>query len=42
MFDPVRPGVGLSLVRDSIAMRESPSRGLVIADRGSKPPGYSR
>lgn len=32
MLDLVRSGVGLSLVRDSIAMRESQARGLVIAD----------
>ncbi len=35
MLDLVRPGVGLSLVRDSIAMHESQSRGLVIADKVS-------
>lgn len=35
MLDLVRSGVGLSLVRDSIAMRESQSRGLVIADKVS-------
>lgn len=33
MLDLVRSGVGLSLVRDSIAIRESQARGLVIADR---------
>ena len=32
MLDLVRSGVGLSLVRDSIAIRESQARGLVIAD----------
>jgi DNA-binding transcriptional LysR family regulator len=35
MLDLVRSGVGLSLVRDSIAMHESQSRGLVIADKVS-------
>jgi hypothetical protein len=35
MLDLVHSGVGLSLVRDSIAMRESQSRGLVIADKVS-------
>lgn len=35
MLDLVRSGVGLSLVRDSIAIRESQARGLVIADRVS-------
>ena len=35
MLDLVRSGVGLSLVRDSIAMRESQSRGLVTADKVS-------
>jgi DNA-binding transcriptional LysR family regulator len=35
MLDLVRSGVGLSLARDSIAMRESQSRGLVIADKVS-------
>jgi DNA-binding transcriptional LysR family regulator len=35
MLDLVRSGVGLSLVRDSIAMRESQSRRLVIADKVS-------
>lgn len=35
MLDLVRSGVGLSLVRDSIAMREAQARGLVIADRVS-------
>ncbi len=33
MLDLVRSGVGLSLVRDSIAIRESQARGLVIADK---------
>ncbi len=33
MLDLVRSGVGLSLVRDSIAMREAQARGLAIADR---------
>lgn len=33
MLDLVKSGVGLSLVRDSIAMRESQSAGLVIADQ---------
>jgi DNA-binding transcriptional LysR family regulator len=35
MLDLVRSGVGLSLVRDSIAMHESQTRGLVIADKVS-------
>ena len=35
MLDLVKSGVGLSLVRDSIAMRESQARGLVVADRVS-------
>jgi DNA-binding transcriptional LysR family regulator len=35
MLDLVRSGVGLSLARDSIAMHESQSRGLVIADKVS-------
>jgi DNA-binding transcriptional LysR family regulator len=35
MLDLVRSGVGLSLVRDSIAMREAQARGLVVADRVS-------
>ena len=35
MLDLVRSGVGLSLVRDSIAIREAQARGLVIADRVS-------
>ncbi|GAA4324549.1 LysR family transcriptional regulator [Pigmentiphaga soli] len=33
MLDLVRSGVGLSLLRDSIAIRESQASGLVIADR---------
>ena len=35
MLDLVKSGIGLSLVRDSIAMRESQARGLVVADRVS-------
>lgn len=35
MLDLVRAGVGLSLVRDAIAIRESQARGLVVADRVS-------
>jgi DNA-binding transcriptional LysR family regulator len=35
MLDLVRSGIGLSLVRDSIAIREAQARGLVIADRVS-------
>jgi DNA-binding transcriptional LysR family regulator len=35
MLNLVKSGVGLSLVRDSIAMRESQSGGLVIADQVS-------
>ncbi|XAH24128.1 LysR family transcriptional regulator [Xylophilus sp. GW821-FHT01B05] len=35
MLDLVRSGVGLSLVRDAIAIRESQARGLVVADRVS-------
>jgi DNA-binding transcriptional LysR family regulator len=35
MLDLVRSGVGLSLVRDSIAIGEAQARGLVIADRVS-------
>jgi DNA-binding transcriptional LysR family regulator len=35
MLALVRSGVGLSLARDSLAMRESQSEGLVIADRVS-------
>ncbi len=33
MLDLVKSGVGLSLVRDSIAIREAQARGLVIADQ---------
>ena len=33
MLDLVKSGVGLSLVRDAIAMREAQSHGLVVADR---------
>lgn len=33
MLDLVRGGVGLSLVRDAIAMREAQARGLAIADK---------
>lgn len=33
MLDLVRSGVGLSLVRDALAIREAQARGLVIADR---------
>jgi DNA-binding transcriptional LysR family regulator len=35
MLDLVRSGVGLSLVRDTIAMTEAQARGLVIADKVS-------
>jgi DNA-binding transcriptional LysR family regulator len=35
MLDLVRSGVGLSLVRDSIAIHEAQTRGLVIADKVS-------
>ena len=35
MLDLVRSGVGLSLARDSIAIHESQTRGLVIADKVS-------
>ena len=35
MLDLVKSGLGLSLVRDSIALRESQSHGLVIADQVS-------
>ncbi len=35
MLDLVKSGVGLSLVRDSIALREAQAHGLVIADRVS-------
>ncbi|PKO28626.1 MAG: LysR family transcriptional regulator [Betaproteobacteria bacterium HGW-Betaproteobacteria-9] len=33
MLDLVKSGVGLSLVRDAIAMREAQARGLVVADQ---------
>ena len=33
MLDLLKSGIGLSLVRDSIAIRESQAHGLVIADR---------
>ncbi|HEX5388610.1 MAG TPA: LysR family transcriptional regulator, partial [Burkholderiaceae bacterium] len=33
MLDLVKSGVGLSLVRDSSAMREAQAHGLVVADR---------
>jgi DNA-binding transcriptional LysR family regulator len=33
MLDLVRSGVGLSLARDTIALHEAQSRGLVVADR---------
>jgi hypothetical protein len=33
MLDLLKSGVGLSLLRDSIAIRESQSHGLVMADR---------
>ncbi len=33
MLDLVKSGIGLSLVRDSIALRESQAHGLVIADK---------
>lgn len=35
MLALVRSGVGLSLARDALAIRESQSAGLVIADRVS-------
>ena len=35
MLDLVKSGIGLSLVRDSIALREAHAHGLVIADRVS-------
>jgi DNA-binding transcriptional LysR family regulator len=35
MLDLVKSGVGLSLMRDSIAIRESQAHGLVVADRVS-------
>ncbi len=37
MLDLVRSGVGLSLARETIALREAQSRGLVVADRVSLP-----
>ena len=37
MLDLVRSGVGLSLARDTIALREAQSRGLVVADRVALP-----
>jgi DNA-binding transcriptional LysR family regulator len=37
MLDLLKSGVGLSLVRDSIAIRESQAHGLVIADRVALP-----
>jgi DNA-binding transcriptional LysR family regulator len=37
MLDLVRSGVGLSLARDTIALREAQSRGLVMADRVQLP-----
>ena len=33
MLDLVRSGVGLSLARETVALREAQSRGLVVADR---------
>lgn len=35
MLDLVRSGIGLSLVRESIAITEAQARGLVVADRVS-------
>ena len=35
MLDLVKSGLGLSLVRDAIALREAHAHGLVIADRVS-------
>ena len=35
MLDLIRSGVGLSLVRDAIAMHESQTEGLAVADRVS-------
>ena len=35
MLDLVKSGVGLSLLRESIALREAHAHGLVIADRVS-------
>jgi DNA-binding transcriptional LysR family regulator len=37
MLDLVRSGVGLSLVRDAVAIREAQARGLVVADRVALP-----
>ncbi len=37
MLDLVRSGVGLSLARETIALREAQSRGLVVADRVQLP-----
>ncbi len=37
MLALVRSGVGLSLARDAVAMRESQREGLVIADRVELP-----
>ncbi|MFM7332134.1 MAG: LysR family transcriptional regulator [Brachymonas sp.] len=37
MLDLVRSGVGLSLARETIALREAQSRGLVLADRVELP-----
>jgi DNA-binding transcriptional LysR family regulator len=37
MLDLVRSGVGLSLARDTIALREAQARGLVVADRVQLP-----
>jgi DNA-binding transcriptional LysR family regulator len=37
MLDLVRSGVGLSLARETIALREAQSRGLVMADRVELP-----
>lgn len=33
MIDLVKSGIGLSLMRDSIAMREQQEHGLVVADQ---------
>ena len=35
MLDLVKSGVGLSLMRDSIAIRESQAHGLAVADKVS-------
>jgi len=37
MLDLIKSGVGLSLVRDAIAMRESQTEGLAVADRVALP-----